>query len=118
MPGVVSSNSQTNSSGNSTVTPESLLHKEYITVNGTAGTRNILVQSSGLVPGCVVEIVFEFEDPSVSGIVINVFWGSVSGPELTSFQTDGFQPNANFRCEVNSDYELVPLLLTIPAFPL
>lgn len=117
MPGVVSSHSQTNSSGNSTVTPESLLHKEYITVNGVAGTRNILVQSSGLVPGSVIETVFEFEDPSVADIIINVYWGSLTGPLLSTFQTDGFQPNANFRCEVDSDYQLIPLLLTIPAFP-
>lgn len=116
MPGVVSSHTQTNTSGNSTVTPTSLIHKEILTINGSARTSIIIVTTSGLTAGCEVVLRFNFASPLVAGIVLEVRDSAADGNLLTTITTDGYQPNACFRCEFNGSV-LLPLFLTYPASP-
>jgi hypothetical protein len=114
-PGLVSYNAQTTTAGNFTVTPTSLLHKEYVTVNGSARSVVCIVGTNGLTSGSVVEIEFTFATPLVASINIEIRNASSSGTLIGLVQTDGFQPNANYRC-VYDGGALKPLALQYPAF--
>lgn len=112
---IVSAHEQANGGGNSQVLPASQLHFEEITVSGSAGTRDIVVMATGLVPGARVSLRFKL--PAVAGINLRVFDQAISGPLLTTITTtnDGFMPTA--RVELWYDgANLQRDFLIIPAF--
>lgn len=92
--GLTSFNEQTNGSGNSTITPESQLHTEAITVNGAARTSNLILTAAGLQVGAHVDVYLAL--PATAGIILRVFDGSLIGALLSTVQTsdDGSLPSA------------------------
>lgn len=113
--GLVSANQQTNNTGDSTVTPESQLHTEEITVTGAAGNRNVILTADSLVEGARLAVRFIL--PAVDSINLILRDQAVDGPILATITSaaDGFTPaayvdlwfdGANFR----------RAFLVIPAF--
>jgi len=83
--GYVSENSQTNTSGNATISPTSLDHTESLTVNGSAGTRSFILSTVGMSNGALLRLRLNLT--STPSIVMNIYSGSLSGTQVTSFTT-------------------------------
>jgi len=90
--GLVSAHESTSVSGDLTVTPESQLHIEEITVSGAAGLRNIIVLADGLIAGARVSLRFIL--PATDAIDLVVRDQAVGGTVLTTISSnaDGFTP--------------------------
>jgi hypothetical protein len=112
LPAGPSGNGQTNSTGNSTVTPSSQLHTESITFTGSAGTRNIIIETTGLDAGARINIMCHFDcDDGVALVLKNV-----NGTQLNSFTKSGSEPNALFKVESTGYGGLKMVEATIPAY--
>jgi len=96
-PSLVSLHVQANATGNSTITPTSLVHTEQITVSGAAGTRNFIVAVAGLVAGAQVDIATVFAGGAANGITINVYAVSLSGALLFTFARNAGETNVLFK---------------------
>lgn len=79
---------QSNSDGTAiTVTPISVIHKEIITLLGTARTQVVNITLTGLGDGAGATILFYM--PSTPGILVQIFTGATM---LWSFQNDSGAP--------------------------
>lgn len=108
--GYVSEHAQTMESGNATISPTSLNHCEFITVEGDARTSFIIADVSGLTDGAILEIYFSTAEDVTPGIVCTVKNGSLGGASIGTFVT-GSVPNALFRYRFKEDTAtLVPVL--------
>lgn len=117
MAGIVSLHSQTNTTGNSIVTPTSLIHTEVISVGGTApSTRNILVSPDGLIAGAQVWLNLAFLDKTVTPITIKIYTASLGGELLLTYVTDGFQPNALLFLSADGNGGFDQAMLVSPSF--
>jgi hypothetical protein len=113
--GVVDAVSASNSSGNTTISPDAMVFTEEITFTGSATPRNIILASTGQPKGSRVDVL-ALLDSCPAGVVINVYAVSTSGALLFTFTTDGFQPNALFRIVVNASANYDPVEMVVPAF--
>jgi hypothetical protein len=106
-------NSQTNNGGNSEVSPGSGLHTEDITFGGTASTRIVFVDTINRTAGdrCVIRA----ELPATAGITINITSGTIGGPLLFSYNTDGISAAATFEVYFNASSVWQPLRAQVPA---
>jgi hypothetical protein len=86
--GLVSYHSQTNTTGNSTVSPTSQLHTEKLTTAGAARTSAVIMATAGISAGARVTLALAGLNV-ISGIVLNFYSGSTSGPLLFSYTTTG-----------------------------
>lgn len=93
-------NTQTNSTGNTTVTPVSTVpfHTEQITFSGSARTSIVILDETGRAPGDVV--LLKFVMPATAGIIVEVRVASAAGALLASVTS-----NADGR-----DFELGPFV--------
>lgn len=89
-------NAQTLNSGNTTITPESNLHTEVITITGAPRTSNVIVTQAGLSAGALVTVLL-IVNGSVPGVTLEFFIGSTMGANPFSFSTDGGTTRAMFR---------------------
>lgn len=108
-------NGQQNSTGNTTVTPLSQNHTEIIEFSGSAGTRNVSVATTDLLPGAQITIVAKFVTGAANGIIVNV--KNSNGTALFSFDREGDEANAVFRIRAKGWGGLEPIEQVIPAFP-
>jgi len=88
----VDENEQTNASGNFTVAPGAQVHTEIVTVEGTARTSYGILSQAGAVNGNTIRLLLLL--PTVSGIVIYLVSGSLSGPVVKSLTTNGTNRSA------------------------
>lgn len=100
-------------SGNFTVSPTGQVHHEEVTVSGTAGTRNVILNPYGLEAGALIGLRFEL--PTTSGIVFQIYDQSLTGTLLDTVITDasGFTPTARFQYYWNGsnfkrDFSVIP----------
>ena len=93
-------NTQTNSTGNTTVTPLTTVpfHTEEITFSGSARTSIVILSETGRAPGDVV--LLKLVMPATAGIIVEVRVASAGGTLLASATS-----NADGR-----DYELGPFV--------
>ena len=91
---LVSGHEQANSSGTMIVAPLSQIHHEELPISGGAGTRDCIVQATGMSKGALA--VLRFQLPATAGINIRVFDQATSGTLLTTISSaaDGFTPAA------------------------
>ena len=82
---ITSRNPQATSTGDFTVTPLSQLHKEIITVSGSARTVNCILGIAGIQDGAELTTVFVL--PATPGITINIRSGIVSNPIIAVVDT-------------------------------
>ena len=109
-------NAQTNSTGDSTVTPASQIHTERITFSGTAGTRNVVIASpDGLVAGARIDVIALFTGDN--GIRVKIYALTTSGTLLFDFSRDGDEANALFTVYANGSGGFDRKEQVIPAFP-
>lgn len=109
-------NAQTNSTGDSTVTPASQIHTERITFSGTAGTRNVVIASpDGLAAGARIDVIALFTGDN--GIRVKIYALSTSGTLLFDFSRDGDEANALFTVYANGSGGFDRKEQVIPAFP-
>lgn len=87
------------SGGNLIITPPQFSHSHHVimTITGSAGNRNIILNPTGLTPGSLIELLFNI--PPVSGINIFVS-GNNSLLDLTT--TDGYSAKATSKFILNS----------------
>ncbi len=71
--------------GDMTVTPSSQLHKEVITVGGTARTFNVLLGNNGIVDGAELTLLVTL--PATADIILNVKNGLSSNPTISTIST-------------------------------
>ena len=88
----VSEDEQTNATGNFTVSPAGEVHTEIVTVQGTARTSYGILSGVGAVNGNTIRLLLLL--PAVSGIVIDVVSGILSGPLVKSLTTNGTNRSA------------------------
>lgn len=104
---------QTNSTGNFTVAPASQIHSEFVTITGSAGTRNGILTATGLIAGARVTVRLTL--PATASIVINIYDQTLTGTLLATVTSDasGYLPTgrmdfvwdgSNFR----RDSEIMP----------
>ena len=110
----VSEDEQTNSTGNFTVLPEGEAHTEIVTVTGAARTSYGILSTVGAVAGNTIRLVLLL--PAVSGIVIDVVSGIVSGPVVKSLTTNGTNRSATMDFVYSTDQgQWVLTLFAIPS---
>ena len=104
---------QTNSTGNFTIAPASQIHTEFVTISGSAGTRNGVMTATGLVAGARLTVRLTL--PATAAIVINLYDLSLTGTLLATVTTDanGYLPTARFEfvfdgTNFKRDAEIVP----------
>jgi len=114
-PEFVSLHTQTNSTGNSTVSPTAVVHTEKITLTGGATVRNVLVSTVGLPVGARIDLALVFS--CANGTTVNIYNTSTSGALLFSFIRAGDEPNALFRLVANGVGGFLNVEQVIPAFP-
>lgn len=95
-PGLVSYHTTANSSGNSTITPTSLVHTEQLTLTGGATVRNIILDPTGLTKGTSVDVATVMAGLT-NGATINFYAASTGGPLLLTFSKLNSENNALFR---------------------
>lgn len=85
----------TNNSGDTTVTLQSRIHTEFVTVGGSARTSRIILSSTGL-GSTGATIAVRFLLPSTDAIALTVYDQSTGGTLLATVNTDsgGFTPSA------------------------
>ena len=105
-------NGQTNSTGNTTVTPASQLHTESITFTGSASTRNVIIETTGLDCGARINVLCHFSCSDGTVIVLK----NTNGTILNTFTKSGAEPNALFKVESTGWGGLKMNEATIPAF--
>lgn len=84
--GYVSENTQENDSGNSTVTPTSLSHIEFINFTGSAGDRRIILDTDGMEDGATVKV--RCLMPAISDIVLSAYNEDLDGTQLATYTSD------------------------------
>lgn len=111
----VSLHTQTNTLGDSTVTPTSQQHTEVITIGGAARTSNLIIGNSGVVAGAVMNV--ELLLPVTTNILINVFSVSLTGPQVfpISVNTSSGIPRALLKMYFDGA-NWQPLEATLPAY--
>lgn len=114
--GFVSLHAQTNNSGNSTISPTTVVHTEQVTITGAATVRNLLVSTVGLPIGARIDVAVVF-GVVTNGVTINLYNTSTSGPLLFTFIRAGDEPNALFRLVANGAGGFLDVEQVIPAFP-
>lgn len=82
--------------GNSTITPTSNLHTEQITVSGSARTSNLIISQAGLAIGARLDLLI-VADAAVTGIIFQIFIGSLGGPNPFAFDTSGGSKRGIYR---------------------
>jgi hypothetical protein len=113
LPSGPSENAQANATGDSTVTPLSQLHTEKIVFTGSAGTRNVIIGTTGLAGGARIDIQAAFDcDNGVRVIIKNV-----NGTVLFDFTRNGDETSAFFKAKGRGWGGLEAVEQTIPAFP-
>jgi hypothetical protein len=95
-PAFVSLHAQTNSTGNSTISPTTIVHTEQVTITGVAGTRNLLVSTTGLPAGARVDIAVVF-NTAANNIVINARTSTIGGTLLFTFTRSASETNLLLR---------------------
>jgi hypothetical protein len=106
--------SSTNNSGNTTVSPQSENHTERLTFTGSAGTRNILLDTSSP-PNFGDRIVVACVFPATPGILVNFYTTAISGTPLADFTTDGSQLSGQFEFVYNSSGAFEYMRAQVPA---
>lgn len=106
---------QTNSAGDSTVTPTSNLHTEEVTIAGAGSrTSNIIVGQAGLSAGALIELLL-LAPGAAAAIDVQIFVGSLLGPNPFAFNTSGGTTRCLFRFYFDG-VNLQPLEQVNPAF--
>ncbi len=113
--GLFTRHAQTNSGGNSTVTPAGIMHTEELTVTGVAGTRNIVLASVGFSPGAIVRLLALLPNLTPA-IVINVYSAAITGSPIFTFTTDNSTPNVLFEAVANTAGGYDPVQQVASAF--
>lgn len=110
--GYVSRDEQTLSTGDITVSPTSLDHTEFLTVNGDARTSNVILSVNGITDGAICRLSWAL--PATADIVFNVKNATVSGTTLTTFTTGPFTIAYHQFCfkEATATWQEIPGLTT------
>jgi hypothetical protein len=95
-PGLVSYHTTANATGNSTITPTSLVHTEQLTFTGTASVRNIILDPTGLTKGTRLDMAVVMA-ALANGAIINFYTTSTAGTLLLTFTKLFSESNALFR---------------------
>ena len=85
VPGLTSRHDQENDSGDFTITPTSQLHKEIVTIGGSARTSNCIMGINGVQDGAELTVVLLL--PSTNGININFRSGVIGNPVISLIST-------------------------------
>ncbi len=109
--GITDYNAQTNSSGNATISPTTQVHTEKMTFDGSAGTRNVVVEPASTYEGGIIMVAAAL--PSTTGITINFLSGDLSGATLGTAVTDGYISKISaIFCFNGTDYIPVQFIIT------
>lgn len=110
-----SENEQTNTLGNSTITPLSNIHLEVVTIAGAgARTANLIVGQAGLTKGARVDVLL-LAVGAPAAIDVQLFVGSLVGANPFAFNTSGGATRALFKFYFDGAL-LQPLEQVSPAF--
>jgi hypothetical protein len=110
--GLVSYHAQTNTTGNSAVTPTSQLHTEKLTIAGIARTSAIILGVAGIVAGARLTLWLADLDVATD-IVLDVYSGSLTGPLIATHTTDGSRIDGRTEFLYDgSQWQLLPVELT------
>ncbi len=83
--GFISRGERTNSAGNTTITPTSFNHTEFITVNGGTRTSQVILSIAGMEDGALLRLYFEL--PATADIILNVVNAALNGDQLSTVTT-------------------------------
>lgn len=95
-PGLVSYHTTANTTGNSTITPTSLIHTEQLTIGGVDTPRNIILDPTGLTKGTRLDVAVTMSSLA-NGSTVNFYNASTGGALLLTFQKLNSEANALFR---------------------
>lgn len=107
---------QTNETGDSTVIPKTFNHLERIAVSGTSRASNVLIDLSDVTSPTGISLLFVYDTPLVSGIILSVYNQSAVGSPVYTLTTDGIQPNARIDLMADGCGGLDLISELIPAF--
>lgn len=86
---------ESNSAGNTTLTPSSRQNAAVITFTGSAGTRILVVETDNLIEGDLLDVRLNL--PATASVVVEIRQGTTGGTLLYSITTDGSGDDAFFR---------------------